>query len=108
MLRLLTDDALVVAAARDFAYWTWLIPLSGFAAFVYDGIFIGLTATRGMLLSSFTASLVFFVVLGVAVVSPLARTHPFLVNHILWLAYIVYLAMRGTMQYFLLRSATTR
>lgn len=53
LLRLLTDDALVVAAARDFAYWTWLIPLSGFAAFVYDGIFIGLTATRGMLLSSF-------------------------------------------------------
>lgn len=108
LLRLLTDDAQVVAAARDFAYWTWLIPLSGFAAFVYDGIFIGLTATRGMLLSSFTASLVFFVVLGVAVVSPLARTHPLLVNHILWLAYIVYLALRGTMQYFLLRSATTR
>lgn len=108
LLRLLTDDAQVVATARDFAYWTWLIPLSGFAAFVYDGIFIGLTATRGMLLSSFTASLVFFVVLGVAVVSPLARTHPLLVNHILWLAYIVYLALRGTMLYFLLRSATTR
>lgn len=108
LLRLLTDDAQVVVAARDFAYWTWLIPLSGFAAFVYDGIFIGLTATRGMLLSSFTASLVFFVVLGVAVVSPLARTHPLLVNHILWLAYIVYLALRGAMQYFLLRSAVTR
>jgi MATE family multidrug resistance protein len=59
LLRLLTNDAQVVAAAHTFAFWTWLIPLSGFAAFVYDGIFIGLTATRGMLVSSFTASLDF-------------------------------------------------
>ena len=85
LLRLLTNDAQVVAAAHPFAYWTWLIPLAGFAAFVYDGIFIGLTATRGMLVSSFTASVVFFVVLGVAVFSPFAHTHPLLVNHILWL-----------------------
>ena len=105
LLRLLTNDAQVVAAAHPFAYWTWLIPLAGFAAFVYDGIFIGLTATRGMLVSSFTASVVFFVVLGVAVFSPFAHTHPLLVNHILWLAYIVYLAMRGVMQYFLLQLA---
>ena len=105
LLRLLTNDAQVVAAAHTFAYWTWLIPLAGFAAFVYDGIFIGLTATRGMLFSSFTASLAFFLVLAVAVFSPMAHTHPLLVNHILWLAYIIYLAMRGVMQYFILRSA---
>jgi MATE family multidrug resistance protein len=105
LLRLLTNDAQVVAAARTFAFWTWLIPLSGFAAFVYDGIFIGLTATRGMLVSSFTASLTFFIVLAVAVFSPMSHTHPLLVNHLLWLAYIVYLAMRGVMQYFILRSA---
>jgi len=106
LLRLLTNDAQVVAAARTFAFWTWLIPLSGFAAFVYDGIFIGLTATRGMLVSSFTASMAFFIVLAVAVFSPMAHTHPLLVNHILWLAYIIYLAMRGVMQYFILRSAS--
>jgi len=106
LLRLLTNDAQVVAVAHTFAYWTWLIPLSGFAAFVYDGIFIGLTATRGMLVSSFTASMAFFIVLAVAVFSPIAHAHPLLVNHLLWLAYIVYLAMRGVMQYFILRSAS--
>lgn len=31
LLRLLTDDVQVVEAARTFAYWTWLIPLAGFA-----------------------------------------------------------------------------
>ena len=105
LLRLLTNDAQVVAAARPYAYWTWLIPLAGFAAFVYDGIFIGLTATRGMLVSSFTASVVFFGFIGVAILSPFFHTHPLLVNHVLWLAFIAYLAMRGVMQYFLLRSA---
>ena len=107
LLRLLTDDVQVVEAARTFAYWTWLIPLAGFAAFVYDGIFIGLTATRGMLVSSFTASVVFFGFIGVAVLSPFFHTHPLLVNHVLWLAFVAYLAMRGVMQYFLLRSART-
>lgn len=105
LLRLLTNDAQVVVAARPYAYWTWLIPLAGFAAFVYDGIFIGLTATRGMLVSSFTASVVFFGFIGVAILSPFFHTHPLLVNHVLWLAFIAYLAMRGVMQYFLLRSA---
>lgn len=105
LLRLLTNDAQVVAAACPYAYWTWLIPLAGFAAFVYDGIFIGLTATRGMLVSSFTASVVFFGFIGVAILGPFFHTHPLLVNHVLWLAFIAYLAMRGVMQYFLLRSA---
>lgn len=105
LLRLLTNDAQVVAAARPYAYWTWLIPLAGFAAFVYDGIFIGLTATRGMLVSSFTASVVFFGFIGVAILSPFFHTHPQLVNHVLWLAFIAYLTMRGLMQYFLLRAA---
>lgn len=105
LLRLLTNDAQVVAAARPYAYWTWLIPLAGFAAFVYDGIFIGLTATRGMLVSSFTASVVFFGFIGLAILGPFFHTHPLLVNHVLWLAFIAYLAMRGVMQYFLLRSA---
>lgn len=105
LLRLLTNDAQVVVAARPYAYWTWLIPLAGFAAFVYDGIFIGLTATRGMLVSSFTASVVFFGFIGVEILGPFFHTHPLLVNHVLWLAFIAYLAMRGVMQYFLLRSA---
>ena len=105
LLRLLTDDVQVVEAARTFAYWTWLIPLAGFAAFVYDGIFIGLTATRGMLVSSFVASVVFFGILGVADNASFTHVHPQIVNHVVWSAFIAYLAMRGVMQYFLLRSS---
>lgn len=103
LLRILTNDASVIAAAGTFAPWTWLIPLAGFAAFVYDGIFIGLTMTRGMLLSSFIASLTFFVILAIAAFAPFGQAHALTVNHLLWLAFIAYLAQRGIMQHFIIR-----
>jgi MATE family multidrug resistance protein len=92
LLHVLTDDAAVIAAAATYAPWTWLIPIAGFAAFVYDGIFIGITATRGMLLSSFVASLSFFLIIAVALATGFS-------NHFLWLAFIAYLALRGGMQW---------
>jgi multidrug resistance protein, MATE family len=43
--KLLTDDANVLQLASDFRYWVWIMPLASFAAFIYDGIYIGITAT---------------------------------------------------------------
>ena len=70
--------------------WALLIPLSGVAAFIYDGIFIGITATRGMLVSSCIASAGFFAIY----VSLGSVLH----NHALWLALVVYLLTRGVVQ----------
>ena len=50
-LALLTDDRNVITAADTYFYWALAIPAAGIAAFIWDGIFIGATATRGMLLS---------------------------------------------------------
>lgn len=59
-LSLLTDDKTVIVAADGYFYWALLIPIVGFAAFMWDGIYIGATATRGMLISMFIASFDFF------------------------------------------------
>lgn len=99
---LLTDDIAVRAAVVDYEMWVWLLPFAGFAAFVYDGVFIGLTATRGMLLSSFVSSTVFFLIMGVTLASKLPAIHPVVVNHLLWFAFIVYLMSRGIMQHHIL------
>ena len=90
ILRLMTDDASVVEAGRAFLPWLLLMPLIGCPAFIWDGIFIGLTATRGMLVSSFCSALVFFAVYLLSVEA--------IGNHGLWLAQIAYLAMRGILQ----------
>ena len=90
ILALLTSDALVVAAAGRYLPWVVLIPAVGMAAFVWDGIFIGITDTRGMLVSSFVATLLFF-----ALWLLLAPT---MGNNALWLALSAYLMLRGVVQ----------
>ena len=87
---ILTDETQVLEVSGDFLWWTWLIPAAGAAAFIWDGIFIGITATRDMLVSSFVSVLVFFAVYYAAEGS--------LGNHGLWLAQVIYLAMRGIVQ----------
>lgn len=92
-LGLLTNEASVIREAGTYFYWVLAIPLAGFAAFLWDGIFIGVTATRQMLFAMFVASVSFFLIYY--------SFHPLLGNHALWLAFIVYLALRGVVQAFL-------
>ena len=89
-LSLLTNNISVIDASVSYLPWAVLIPLCGMAAFIWDGVFIGITATRGMLVSSVVAALVFFVVYVVM--------RPMLHNHALWIAFLVYLATRGGVQ----------
>lgn len=89
-LGLLTDDESVVEAAGEYYWWAVAIPFVGVSAFIFDGVFIGMTATRGMLVSSAVSAAVFFTVC--------VSLMPLLGNHALWLAFIVYLAMRGIVQ----------
>ena len=92
IVSLLTDEPQVRALAREYIWWAWLIPAAGAVAFIWDGVFIGLTATRGMLVSTFVSMLTFFAVYWLAMDT--------LGNHGLWLAQVVYLAMRGIVQTF--------
>ena len=89
-LGLLTNDKIVIETAGHYFYWVLAIPLAGFAAFLWDGILIGATATRFMLWSMLVASGSFFVIYYCFS----GATN----NHMLWLAFLVYLALRGGMQ----------
>ncbi|WP_031531821.1 MULTISPECIES: MATE family efflux transporter [unclassified Bacteroides] len=86
----MTDDASVVAESAHYIMWAGVIPVASFAAFLFDGIFIGITATKGMLVSMFTAMLCFF---GVVT---LCNDYN---NHVLLFAFVLYLFVRGVIQY---------
>ena len=86
-LGLLTNDRNVVAASSSYFWWAVLIPLAGMAAFVFDGIFVGITQSKAMLASTAIASSSFFLFFIVF--------HSWLGNHALWLAFIIYLILRG-------------
>lgn len=86
-LSLLTSDKQVITASGEYFWWAVLIPLSGMSAFVFDGIFVGITQSKSMLCSTTVASASFF--------GLFFGLHPFLGNHALWLAFILYLLLRG-------------
>lgn len=93
VLRLLTTDADVVHTATRYLWWAVAVPFAGMAAFVWDGIFIGMLKTRGMLLSCLVAALAFFLIYW--------WMFPVMQNHALWLAFIIYLLTRGLVQTFI-------
>ena len=71
----------------QYMFWTYLLPFTGFAAFIYDGIYIGATASAAMRNVMFVATAVFFALYYALV----ARWG----NHALWFAFIFFLIFRG-------------
>lgn len=93
ILRLLTDKTSVINHATEYIHWSMLIPIAGFSAFLWDGIFIGMTASKQMRNSMFIAMATFFMIYFLA--------KDAYGNHALWFAFIIYLAMRGLVQLFM-------
>ena len=48
MLRMMTSDPVVVEASREYLPWLLLMPVIGCAAFTWDGIYIGATASKAI------------------------------------------------------------
>ncbi len=87
ILHILTNDVAIIAETKSFMFWTMLIPLTGFAAFLWDGIFIGATASAEMRNAMILSSVIFFI--SYFLLTPLWG------NNALWFSFIIYLAARG-------------
>lgn len=88
IMQLLTDDTAVLAHAESYRIWAAIVPAAGMAAFVWDGIFVGLTATRQMLVSLAVATILFFA-------ADFGLTGICTPNTRLWTAFVSYLIARG-------------
>ena len=106
LLHLMTSDAGVIDAGRQFLPWLLLMPLIGVPAFLWDGILIGATATSDLRNSVLWSAVGFFGFwfAGLALL-PLLTGTPLTNNsaiHLLLAAYFVHLAIRSL--YLTLRS----
>ena len=90
ILHVLSNEQTVIEASEPYLLWVALIPVAGMGAFIWDGVFIGITDSRGMLLSCFVAAIVFAIMLSLFFTT--------MGNHALWLALLSYLLARGIMQ----------
>jgi len=92
IFRALTNNPDVIANAQPYFFWVVMIPLLSYAAFLWDGIFIGATAgpemRNAMLLSTLLVFVPAYIMGG-----------RYLGNHGLWLAFILFMIARSvTMQ----------
>ncbi len=100
ILLLLTNNSLIIEKAQAYLFWVSLIPLAGFAGFLWDGIYIGTTASKLMRNTMLISALVFYFPVYYLFVNKLD-------NHALWLAMILFLAARGISQTIFSRKAVS-
>ena len=93
LLGLFTSSPAILTGAADYILWVIAVPLIGFAPFLVDGALIGATATRVMRNSVFLSTVAFFVVYF--------SLRGVVGNNALWLAFMVFLVLRGLLQYWM-------
>lgn len=93
LLGLFTSSPAILTGAADYILWVIAVPLIGFAPFLVDGALIGATATRVMRNSVFLSTVAFFVVYF--------ALRGLVGNNALWLAFMVFLVLRGLLQYWM-------
>lgn len=83
----------IIDTCKKYKIWAMLFPIAGFAAFLWDGIFIGATASKQMRNSMLIAAALFFISYSTISLND--------ENNSLWFAFILYLASRGVIQTFM-------
>jgi MATE family multidrug resistance protein len=95
---ILTDNVEVISTAGEYALWLGLLPILAYASFLWDGIYIGATASVAMRNTMLIATVVIFFPVYYLL-------KDFYGNHALWIALLAFLFARGVGQYFFAKRA---
>jgi MATE family multidrug resistance protein len=98
ILGMMTNNLQIRSAASPYLFWIALIPVISFSAFLWDGIYVGATASKAMRNSMLIITFVLFL-------PAYYILEPLLGNHGLWLAMMIFLASRGAFLGLLSRKA---
>jgi MATE family multidrug resistance protein len=90
ILNLLTSNAEILSSSEPYMFWISLVPILTFPAFIWDGIYIGATASKAMRNSMLIASFLFFL-------PAYYLLYPHIGNHALWTALMAFMLCRGIM-----------
>ncbi len=94
IMMLLTDIPTVIDAAQPYFIWIGIMPILSFAAFIWDGVFVGAIQAKAMRNTMLISSLVVFFPLYFIL-------QPSLGNHGLWIAFNAFLFSRGLLLHIL-------
>lgn len=90
IVRLFSNQEEVVSKTNNMLVWVYILPLTSFACYIWDGIYIGLTASKSMRNTMVIA-------IAIYIATYYGVDYFFGLRNI-WLAMIVFLAFRGILQ----------
>lgn len=96
LITFFTPNADVVAVAQPFLIWIILLPIVSFSTFILDGIYIGVTASKAMLITMFISTAFFFFL-------PYYLLTPIIGNHAIWISMLSFMLCRSISQGILLK-----
>jgi len=88
LLLILTNNADVISAASPYLFWIGMVPIITFAAFIWDGIYIGATASIPMRNTLLISTIMVFLPAYYLLKGPMG-------NHGLWFALMLFMIARG-------------
>lgn len=88
LLQLFTKQEVVLTLGNDYLFWIALVPFASFGTFIWDGVFIGLTASKAMRNSVLISAVCFYFV-------PVYFLFPIIDNHAIWLAMVLFMLSRS-------------
>ncbi len=97
LLLLFTKHKSVLAEGNKYLPWLIILPLLSFASYIWDGVYIGTTASKLMKYTMIASTIVFFIVYY--------SFHNILQNNALWMAMIVFSFMRSFLQFIFYKQA---
>lgn len=93
LFRIFTDVDQVIQAAGPYLLWMALLPIVGFASYIWDGVFVGLTASKAMRNSMLLSLLVYLICYY--------TLEPYYGVNALWTSLAAFLLARGLFQHYL-------
>ena len=97
-IRIISDNSEVIETIRPYYVYMILIPIITFAAFIWDGIYIGATASRAIRNTLIISSLLVFIPAWYCLT-------PLLANHGLWIAFLLFMISRGVVMTLMARKS---
>ncbi len=88
LMYIITDNEIVIAAASPYMFWIGLVPIVTFAAFIWDGVYIGATSSAPMRNTLLISTIFVFLPSYFLLREPLG-------NHGLWLALMLFMISRA-------------
>ncbi len=101
ILQVMTDNDFLLQITYDYKWWVIILPLTSSAAFIWDGIYIGVMAAKAMRNTMIVASLFVFVPAYFLTIDKFG-------NHGLWFALNLFMMSRGLLMWVMAKQAVSQ